>query len=155
LARILNADPANLSRELARLERNGLFRSERRGNQKYFRLHKDYALYDEVRRIVEKTIGVKSQLTASLAGIAGVEEAYLYGSYAKDQQDQASDIDVLIVGQPDIGKLEESIRSLERRLRREINHTLLSRKELQARLKKKDPFITDVWKGQRISLLET
>jgi hypothetical protein len=42
---------------------------------------------------------------------------------------------------------------LERRLRREINYTLLCREELESRLKKKDPFITDVWKNERINLL--
>lgn len=153
LAGILNADPANLSRELMRLERIGLFASERRGNQKHFRLNKQYPLYDEVRRIVAKTIGVKNQLRTALSRIGGIEEAYLYGSFAKDQADQARDIDVMIVGEPKTGELEESLRALERRLRREINYTLLCREELESRLKKRDPFITDVWENERIDLL--
>ena len=153
LAGILNADPANLSRELMRLEGEGLFASERRGNQKHFRLNKQYPLYHEVRRIVAKTIGVQSQLRAALARIAGIEEAYLYGSFAKDQQDESSDIDVLIIGEPETGNLEECLLPLERRLRREINLTLLSREELEARFREKDPFLTDVWKNKKINLL--
>lgn len=150
LAGILDADPANLSRELMRLEHDGLFISERRGNQKHFRLNKRYPLYNEVRRIVEKTIGAKSQLRGALSHIGGLEEAYLYGSFAKDQQDQSSDIDVLIIGGPDATQIEESLRALERRFRREINYTLLTEGELEARLKKKDSFITDIWKTKQL-----
>ena len=45
LADRLSIDPSNLSRELRRLERDGLFRSEVSGRQKYFRLNRDYPLY--------------------------------------------------------------------------------------------------------------
>jgi len=153
LAGILNADPANLSRELRRLEHEGLFTSDRRGNQKHFRLNRHYPLYDEIRGIVAKTIGATGKLKAALARVEGIEEALLYGSFARNQQDQASDIDLLIIGKPEMGDLEEALRTLERQLRREINYTLLTREELESRLKKKDPFITDVWENKRIDLL--
>jgi predicted nucleotidyltransferase len=50
-----------------------------------------------------------------------VQEAYLYGSFARNQQDSASDIDVLVVGNPKGGALAEEMRKLERRLGREIS----------------------------------
>jgi DNA-binding transcriptional ArsR family regulator len=57
LAERLSIDPSNLSRELGPLEREGLFRSEVSGRQKYFHLNREYPLFDEVRSIVAKTIG--------------------------------------------------------------------------------------------------
>ncbi len=42
LASLLGVDPTNLSRELHRLEVDGLFRSELRGNQKYYSLNPKY-----------------------------------------------------------------------------------------------------------------
>ena len=57
LAERLSIDPSNLSKELGRLERDGLFRSEVIGRQKYFQLNREYPLFDEVRKIVAKTIG--------------------------------------------------------------------------------------------------
>jgi hypothetical protein len=45
LAGQLDIDPANLSKELRRLETEGLFRSEVNGRQKYFQLNRDYPLF--------------------------------------------------------------------------------------------------------------
>ena len=51
-------DPSNLSKELGRQEREGLFRSELSGHQKYFQLNREYPLFNEVRNIVAKTIEI-------------------------------------------------------------------------------------------------
>src|SRR5580692_12248204 len=74
LAGLLAADPSNLSKELARLEREGLFKSEFSGRQKYFQLNRDYPLYAEVRGIVSKTIGAPSLISESLKKIPDIEE---------------------------------------------------------------------------------
>jgi len=152
LAAILGVDPTNLSRELARLADEGMFVSQLRGGQKHVQLNKQYALYKEVRSIVLKTVGVVPQLRATLAAIDGIKEAYVYGSFAKGSADQASDIDVLIVGEPAVELLASKIRRLERGLGREINYTVLKREELSEKLAQKDPFIEDIWHGKRIKL---
>src|ERR1700677_2165274 len=66
LAQRLGIDPSNLSKELGRLERDGLFRSEVIGRQKYFQLNREYPLFDEVRKIVAKTIGAAPVIAQSL-----------------------------------------------------------------------------------------
>jgi predicted transcriptional regulator with HTH domain len=81
LAERLSIDPSNLSKELGRLQREGLFRSEVSGRQKYFQINRDYPLFNEVRSIVAKTIGAGPLLAQSLKKIEGIEEAYLYGSF--------------------------------------------------------------------------
>src|ERR1035437_6615463 len=100
LAERLSIDPSNLSKELGRLERDGLFRSEVIGRQKYFQLNQEYPLFDEVRKIVAKTIGAAPVIAQSLKKIEGIDEAHLYGSFASNQQDASSDIDVLMIGFP-------------------------------------------------------
>src|ERR1700730_9979885 len=69
LAERLSIDPSNLSRELRRLEREGLLRSEVSGLQKYFQLNRKYPLFDEVRSIVAKTIGAAPLIAQSLKNI--------------------------------------------------------------------------------------
>ena len=153
LAERLAIDPSNLSKELWRLEREGLFRSEISGRQKYFQLNREYPLYHEVRSIVAKTIGAIPLIAQSLKRVEGISEAYLYGSFARNQQDAASDIDVLVIGNPGSEALAEAVRKLERQLGREINYTVLSRKEFESRRKRKDAFLEDVWHNKRVSLL--
>jgi len=156
LARVLEVDPTNLSRELTRRSREGLFRSEIKGNQKYFGLNRDYPLYEEVRRIIFKTVGVTGELRQALKDIKGLEEGYLYGSFAKQTQiDPVSDIDILLIGKPNAEELEAAMSRLEKQFRREINYTLLSPQEFKQRRKRGDPFLEDVWRKKKINLLES
>jgi predicted nucleotidyltransferase len=153
LAERIGVDPSNLSKELRRLEQDGLFKSEVNGRQKYFSLNRKYPLYSEVRRIVEKTIGAVPLLSQSIKKVKGVQEAYLYGSFASDQQDAASDIDVLLIGSPKSDDLAHEIELLERQLGREINYTTMTPKEFEARRARKDAFLENVWHNKRVPLV--
>jgi predicted nucleotidyltransferase len=152
LADRLSIYPSNLSRELRRLERDGVFRSEVNGRQKHFRLNREYPLYSEVRGIVTKTIGAVPLIAQSIKTIEGVEEAYLYGPFARNQQ-VASDIDVLVIGTPRGEALAEAMRKLERQLGREVNYTVLSRSEFESRRTQKDAFLESAWHNRRVSLI--
>src|SRR5260370_14877011 len=153
LAERLSIDPSNLSKELGRLEREGLFRSEVSGRQKSFQLNREYPLFSEVRGIVTKTIGAVPLLAQSLKKIEGIEEAYLYGSFARNQQDAASDLDVLVIGTPRSEPLAETVGKLERQLAREVNYTVLTRKEFESRRTRKDAFLENLWHNKRVSLI--
>ncbi|HEX8817876.1 MAG TPA: nucleotidyltransferase domain-containing protein [Terriglobales bacterium] len=153
LAARLDTDPSNLSKELQRLERDGLFRSEINGRQKYFSLNRTYPLFDEIRRIVGKTIGAPAAIRGALETVDGVEQAYLYGSFARNQQNSASDIDALIIGAPREESLSQAVAKLERQLGREINYTVLTSSEFAARRARNDAFLRNVWHNKRISLI--
>jgi predicted nucleotidyltransferase len=132
--------------------RKQLFWSEVSGRQKYFQLNQKYLLFDEVRSIVAKTIGAVPLIAQSLKEIEGIDEAYLYGSFARNQQDAASDIDVLVIGTPHSEALAETVGKLERRLGREDNYAVLTRKEFESRRTRKDAFLENVWHNKRVAL---
>ncbi|MGD0008143.1 MAG: nucleotidyltransferase domain-containing protein [Terriglobia bacterium] len=91
-------------------------------------------------------------IAQSVKTIEGIEEAYLYGSFARNQQDAASDIDVLVIGTPRGEPLAEAIRKLERQLGREV-YAVLSRDEFESRRTRKDAFLESVWHDRRVSLI--
>ncbi|HLY60713.1 MAG TPA: nucleotidyltransferase domain-containing protein [Terriglobia bacterium] len=153
LAGRLDIDPSNLSREMRRLERDGLFRSEVVGRQKYFQLNREYALFDEVRSIVAKTIGAAPLIARALREIKGIDDAYLFGSFARNQQEAGSDIDVLVIGAPDGQTLANAVAKVERRLGREINYTVMTRKEFRLQRARKDAFLEHVWHNSLVPLL--
>jgi len=77
----------------------------------------------------------------------------LYGSFARNQQDASSDIDVLVIGNPKGETLAEAMQKLERQLGREVNYTVLTRKEFDSRRTRKDAFLENVWHNKRVSLV--
>ena len=153
LAGELQADSTNLSRELARLEREGLLRSETEGRQRYYSIDRAYPYLKPLFAMLQGSIGIEPTLKDALKAVAGVQSAWLFGSFAKNEADAASDIDLLIVGQPDQAQLASETRKAEKTLRREINYTVLTPRALQRRLQEGDLFVTDIWNGKRIELI--
>ena len=103
--------------------------------------------------LFRSTIGAIPLIAQSLKKVEAIDEAYVYGSFARNQQDASSDIDVLVIGSPRGEALAEVMQKLERQLGREINYTVLSRNEFESRRNRKDAFLENVWHNKRVSLL--
>jgi len=153
LANALGVDSTNLSRELARLENEGLLRSETEGRQRYYSIDPQYPYLKAVFALLQGRVGIVPTLSAALRRVPGIEDAYLYGSFAKNEQDGGSDVDLLILGHPDSLRLAAEISALEKTLKREVNYTVLRSSELERRLEMHDPFLTDVWQGRKVELI--
>ena len=152
LAAYLNVDPTNLSRELRRLEKEGIFISEKRGLQKYFSINKNYALYDEFKSTIFKTVGVQGKLRELINEFSEIKLAFIYGSYAKGGEGASSDIDLIIVGSPDRERLTSEINKLESRLERENNFNLYGEREFASKKTEKGSFLAQVVNGKKIVL---
>lgn len=153
LAVALAADSTNVSRELARLAREGLLRAETEGRQLYYSINRDYPYLKPVFALLQGSIGIEPELRHALQAVPGIQQAWLFGSFAKNQADASSDIDLLLIGEPDQAQLAVQLRRAEKTLRREINSTVFTPQELKRRLRKADPFVTDIWNGKRVELI--
>lgn len=156
LARTLDIDPGNLDRKLKELKKEGIFKSEFRGKQKYYFLNKNFPLLHEYKQIFNKTIGLEYQLKKTLSKIKEISHAYIYGSYAKDKLGAHSDIDLIIIIKLDkestLEVLSESLDRIEKAIQREINYILYSEKEFKEKLKNKNPFLEEVFSDKYITL---
>ena len=65
LSSFLRVDAGNLSRELSKLEKEGIFSFSRQGNQKIFSLNKGYPLFKELKSIILKTDRKSTRLNSS------------------------------------------------------------------------------------------
>jgi predicted nucleotidyltransferase len=153
LAVALAADSTNVSRELARLAREGLLRAETEGRQLYYSINRDYPYLKPVFALLQGSIGIEPELRHALQAVPGIRQAWLFGSFAKNEADASSDIDLLLIGEPDQAQLAVQLRRAEKTLRREINSTVFTPQELKRRLRKADPFVTDIWNGKRVELI--
>ncbi len=152
IASIINEDPGNLSRELNKLEKEGLFKSFTRGNSKYYSLSKEYPLYKEIKEIIFKTEGIEGSLRNIITKYKDVSLAFIYGSYAKGGENKASDIDLLVVGQFPINEFTRKIRNLESKIGREINFTHYDKEEFKKEEAKTGSFLNLITKGKIIIL---
>jgi len=153
LARILGLDPKNTESKLKEFEKEGLFKSEFRGKQRYFFLAKDNPVLEHYRQIFLKTYGIEKKLKDRIGNIKGLKEAYIFGSYATAKMNSSSDIDILAIGSHSILELQRIIVKLQKDTGREFNVANLSLKEFEKRKKNKDPFITNVFKTKIIRLV--
>ena len=152
IAREIDVDPTNLSRELERLEKDGVFLSTKRGGQKYFRLNKDYIFFHELKKIIRKTIGAEQEIGDLVRGEKGIKYSFIYGSFAKGKERSDSDIDLFIIGKINVDKFLEKISRLEKRIGREINYRVYEAGEILKKMARGDSFIRNVVNGQVIFL---
>lgn len=142
-----------IRRELKRLEKIGLLDSRRQGNLKYYRVNKRCPIYPELKDIVLKTAGVGQALRDDLATLGQIDQAFIYGSFARGEERIGSDIDLMLVGEMDLNRLHRLLRELERRLGREINETVFDPEEFAQRQGEGDPFLLRVLEGPKIRLI--
>jgi len=152
LERKINEEAKNISRELKNLESLGLLISESKGNQKFYSVNEDFFLFSELKGIIFKTTGVLGLLKDALAKLKGIEVAFIYGSYATGKETEISDVDLMIVGKPDLAELNREINGLEDKLNREINYMCFDREEYEERKKTKDAFISEILAEEKILL---
>lgn len=152
LERMLDTPVSMIHKELIRLQKEGIFSSARKANSVFFSLNKAYPLFEELKSIVFKTIGVQGELKKTLRNIKGIKTAFIYGSFARNETNASSDIDLFVIGVIDETKLVREIRSLEKELKRDINYSLFSEKDFAKKKRDKDSFIKDIMENPKIFL---
>ncbi|MGL4174947.1 MAG: MarR family transcriptional regulator [Dermatophilaceae bacterium] len=125
IGRAVGVSGPTVMREVGRLAEAGLVREVRRGNQRLVRADTDNAVYAPLASLMSVTFGPVPVLRELLAPVAGVREAWVYGSWAARYAQQPGpvpgDIDVLVVGTVDPDVLDDVARVAALRLGREVN----------------------------------
>ena len=153
IGRILDKKPGVFQRTLCDMEREGILISVYRANARYFRANKDYSLYEEYKSIIFKTVGIMGSLKEILEKARRIDFAFLYGSFAKGEENYLSDIDLVIIGSPDEMEIIRDFEKLEKNLSREINYRLLTSTEFVNGIRQKDAFLLGILNEQKIMLV--
>ena len=151
----LKEDPGNLSKELSKLEQEGIFISQFRGKQKYFFLNKAYSLFNELKSIIFKTIGIQGSLQNIINEISGIVSAFIYGSFATGKENASSDIDLCLIVNDSVfneHNFISKIDGLTKTISREINYIYYSEEEWKKQINENDSFIINIKMGPKIIL---
>jgi predicted nucleotidyltransferase len=152
IARRTGVAPGLAQRELAQLQVWGVLRSEVIGRSRRYRLDDRSPIAAELRSLFQKTAGVEGTLKDALAGVAGVEAAAIFGSYANQQERPGRDIDLLVIGQPARDELSIVLDSVERSIGREVNVVTMTRAKLTDEIERGSAFIKSLRAGRLIGL---
>lgn len=132
LARRSGAAVATVHHEVARLVDGGIFRDRRVGRSRLVRANLDIALAGPLTDLLAVTYGPLPTLAEAMTGIVGIDEAYIYGSwaarYAGLRGPVPHDVDVVIVGTADRDELQRAADLVESRIGGEINIRRVSAK---------------------------
>jgi predicted nucleotidyltransferase len=100
------------------------------GTARIVRVDETSPIHDELSGLVMKTLGPPVALAAALADLSGIEEAFIFGSWASRMLGQfgpvPADIDLLVVGVPDRRALNAACARAGATLGREVQATVVS-----------------------------
>ena len=126
LARRAGTSLGGAHKEIERLESGGLVRSTTAGRSRLIEADPSSPVYIELQGLLRKTLGPEPLLRSALADVNGIERAFIYGSWADPAARSPADIDVLVIGEPDVGEVYDAASAVESEVGRPINITVRS-----------------------------
>lgn len=125
LARITEVGVTRIHREINRLSDMGVVSERRIGVTRLVRANHDNPLVQPLTELMELTYGPTVVLPRELADVQGVEQAFIFGSWAARRDGEPGpppgDVDVLVVGEASRAAIYEAADRAEKALRRPVN----------------------------------
>ena len=142
----------SVQRELAKLEASGLITARRVGTQRHYQANEASPIFEELRGIIRKTVGLAEPIRGALGPLSkDIVAAFVYGSVAKRKDSARSDIDLLVVSAKlTYADIYSALEPLRDELRRDINPTVYRREDLVKKLRDGNAFLTRVLEQPKI-----
>lgn len=119
--------------EAQRLLRAGIFQERKVGRARMLSPNPNSPLVEPLRSIVLVVTGPAVLLAQEMSQIVGITSAFLYGSFAARSRGHdgpaPNDIDVMVIGTPDLDAVYKACARVEKRVGRPVNPTILSDEE--------------------------
>ena len=145
ISTLTEVNVATVHKEIERLALLGITSERRVGKSRLVHATVTHPLYQPLLALVEHSYGPLIVLSDLIEGIPGIEEAYIFGSWAARragrQGKPPADIDVLLVGALDYEAADSIAEKASAALRMDVN---IQRCSSELWKKAEDPFITRV-----------
>ena len=141
--------------ELKKLQRLDIISRVRDGNRVYYRANTAHPVYPEIRALVLKTSGLADVIVNALGNETDIRLAFVFGSFARQEEKAGSDVDLMVVGDIGLRKLTGLLMDVSGKIGREINPHVFSEKEFVKRKKDRDHFLKQVLEAPKIFIIGT
>lgn len=153
IARGVDVSVGTVQRELEKLARAGLVVRTSSGNQVFYQANQQNPVFPEMRALINKTVGVFNVLRSALQPLSNeIVVAFVYGSFARQQETAQSDVDLMIVGKVKLDDVLAQLSRAEAALGRPVNPTVYSASEFRSKLASGNHFVNALVKGEKVFL---
>jgi len=142
-----------LYKEEKNLTSLGIVNEDKRGRVTLVSVNKKLPYFSELKGLIAKTAGLAELTRSALSELKGVKYALVYGSFARGEESESSDVDILIVGNVDEEQILKAISRIEERAGREINYILWSEHDFKKRAKGRHNLLADIAREPVIMLI--
>jgi len=154
IARATGKPAGTLVRELNALAGAGVLARKRIGNQVHFQANPACPIYEDLRNILKKTVGVADVLREALKPLAPrIRAAFVYGSIARGDERAGSDVDLMVIGEVKFAEVIAALAPAQETLRREVNASVYPALEFRRKTAAREPFLKRVLADRRIFVL--
>lgn len=122
------------------------------GGRASYQANSRHPLYPELRQIAVKSFGLKEPIERALAVLGGkISAAFIFGSMAAGMAGPASDIDVMVIGDARLGRVQRELDAAGETLGREIHVSVYPENEWEQK-RYSDPVLESIDQGPKIML---
>lgn len=141
-------------RALRRIEGAGLLTKQRRGNRVYYTANRQHPAFEDLRRVMLKTVGLGDALREALQPVRErIAIAFIFGSVAAGSESPSSDIDLLLIGDLSSRQTAKILGPVGRDMGRELNTVLYPPSEFRQKARRGNRFVLEVLSGPKIWLM--
>jgi predicted nucleotidyltransferase len=144
----------SVQRELKLLTASGILRRDR---QRFFQANRDCPIYEALKQIVIRTVGLGERLGDRLRPVEDlIAIALIFGSFARGEPHDRSDVDLLVIAKDNrlsAERINELLEHEQEQLGREINPFVLTAREWRLKLRTGNAFVRRLLDGEKVYLI--
>lgn len=153
ISREIGAEINAVRRELERLEDVGLLIKRKSSNRVYYRVNTNHVFYSDLLSMVAKETGLGKDILDNVKRLGDVRFAMLSKPFLRGRLSTVLDVDLFVVGRPDMSLLKVIVERAQAERSGEINYSVMTPEEFNHRKRSNDQFINRVLSQGRTMLI--
>ena len=123
------------------------------GGPPRFRLARNHPWLPALKLLFENALGSIHAIREEFLKLISIDVAFVYGSFARNEQRADSDVDIIIIGHQTMLSLSSQIGKIEKRIGRQIDFKIYTPDQWHEKYKSHDHFVTALMQGPKIFLV--
>jgi hypothetical protein len=144
IVRTVDEEINAVRRELKRLHKIGLLRSENRVNRRYYQVKQDFRYYPELIRMLGKASGLGGAIVSNQSNLGNIKYAILSLELLLGRVAKPHEVDLMVVGEVNAELMQQLVKDAQQQYGHEINYTTMGVEEFKFRMQRRDQFIVQI-----------